>query len=161
MCRFEPGSGYQDAQRNPRKVALSRFSGISTFNALRAVGRFTVGKTAPIVPSLSPTFFPSSSRAHSIRAAGLLFLALGWRRARGAATHPLLMMRSPYPVSDVLVVLTKEPQDFHLAQTQQWYRIPTSTRLPACLRQGTTRFLAFYFPQAFKSSGTASATTRR
>ncbi|WP_035558086.1 endonuclease domain-containing protein [Hymenobacter sp. IS2118] len=59
-------------------------------------------------------------------------------------------MRSPYPVSDVLVVLAKEPGDFHIAQTQQWYRIPTSSRIPAALRQGTVRFLAFYFPQAFK-----------
>lgn len=59
-------------------------------------------------------------------------------------------MRSPYPVSDVLVVLMKEPGDFHLVQTQHWYRIPTSSRLPDCLRKNTARFLAFYFPQAFK-----------
>ena len=60
------------------------------------------------------------------------------------------MLRSPYPVSDVLIVLAKEPSDFYIAQTQQWYRIPTSTRLPPCFREGTVRFLAFYFPQAFK-----------
>jgi len=59
-------------------------------------------------------------------------------------------MRVHYPVSDVLIVLVKEPSDFYLVQTQQWYRIPTSTRLPNCLRQGTVRYLAFYFPQAFQ-----------
>lgn len=58
-------------------------------------------------------------------------------------------MLTPYPVSDVLIVLTKEPHDFYLAQTQRWYRIPVSTRLPVNLRQGQVRYLAFYFPKAF------------
>lgn len=59
-------------------------------------------------------------------------------------------MLSPYPASDVLVVLVKEPADFHLAQTQHWYRIPTSTRLPVNLRQRSVQTIAFYFPSAFQ-----------
>ena len=55
-----------------------------------------------------------------------------------------------YPDTDVLVVLAKDPNDFHLAQTQQWYRIPVSTRQPASLRQRQVRYLAFYFPKSFK-----------
>lgn len=58
-------------------------------------------------------------------------------------------MRGLYPISDVLVVLAKEPGDFYIAQTQQWYRIPTNSRIPAALCQGTVRFLAFYFPKSF------------
>jgi hypothetical protein len=37
---------------------------------------------------------------------------------------------SLYPAADVLLVLTKTPADFRLAQTEGWHRIPTSTRLP-------------------------------
>ncbi|WP_375418688.1 endonuclease domain-containing protein [uncultured Hymenobacter sp.] len=59
-------------------------------------------------------------------------------------------MPASYPVSDVLVVLVKEPADFLLAQTQHWYRIPTSTRLPVNLRERQAQIIAFYFPSAFK-----------
>ena len=59
-------------------------------------------------------------------------------------------MPTAYPAADVLVVLTKTPADFHLAQTEGWYRIPTSTRLPANLRDGQAKTIAFYFPAAFK-----------
>lgn len=53
--------------------------------------------------------------------------------------------------NDVLIVLTKEPKDFHIAQTQHWYRIPTATRTPSNLKDGTVRYIAFYFPKAFNA----------
>lgn len=59
-------------------------------------------------------------------------------------------MRKPYPICDVLVVLAKEPADFHLAQTQGWYRIPTSSRIPVTLQKRQARTIAFYFPKNFK-----------
>jgi very-short-patch-repair endonuclease len=59
-------------------------------------------------------------------------------------------MKKPYPPCDVLVALAKEPSDFYIAQTQQWYRIPTSSRLPVMLRAQTARIIAFYFPEKFK-----------
>ena len=59
-------------------------------------------------------------------------------------------MSIPYPAADVLLVLAKTPTDFHLAQTEGWYRIPTSTRLPVNLRDGQAKTIAFYFPAAFK-----------
>ncbi len=58
-------------------------------------------------------------------------------------------MKKPYPICDVLVVLAKTPADFHLAQTQGWYRIPTSSRIPVALQKRTARILAFYFPKNF------------
>lgn len=59
-------------------------------------------------------------------------------------------MRTPYAGCDVLVVLAKEPADFRIAQAQGWYRIPTSSRIPVVLQQRCVRFIAFYFPKAFK-----------
>ncbi|RZK27324.1 MAG: DUF559 domain-containing protein [Hymenobacter sp.] len=59
-------------------------------------------------------------------------------------------MKKPYAACDVLVVLAKEPADFHIAQTQGWYRIPTSSRIPVALQKREARFIAFYFPAAFK-----------
>lgn len=59
-------------------------------------------------------------------------------------------MKAPYPISDVLIVLVKEPNDFYIAQTQHWYRIPTSSRIPGNLRDRQARVIAFYFPSAFK-----------
>lgn len=52
-------------------------------------------------------------------------------------------------VNDVLVVLAKEPKDFQIAQSQFWYRIPTSSRIPTNLRDNSARYIAFYFPKAF------------
>ncbi|RYE89371.1 MAG: hypothetical protein EOO37_05155, partial [Cytophagaceae bacterium] len=59
-------------------------------------------------------------------------------------------MRQPYPICDVLVVLAKEPADFLIAQTQGWYRIPTSSRIPVTLQKRQARVIAFYFPEKFK-----------
>lgn len=51
--------------------------------------------------------------------------------------------------NDVLIVLVKEQKDFHIAKTQCWYRIPTTSRIPSNLRDGSVRYIAFYFPKAF------------
>lgn len=59
-------------------------------------------------------------------------------------------MKKLYPVCDALVVLAKEPNDFHVAQTQGWYRIPTSSRIPVTLQKKQARFIAFYFPKNFR-----------
>ncbi|SDY29799.1 endonuclease domain-containing protein [Hymenobacter psychrophilus] len=59
-------------------------------------------------------------------------------------------MTKPYAVCDVLIVLAKEPADFHLAQTQGWYRIPTNSRIPITLQKKQARIIAFYFPKVFK-----------
>ena len=55
-----------------------------------------------------------------------------------------------YPICDVLVVLAKTPADFRIAQTQGWYRIPTTSRIPVALQKREARIIAFYFPKNFK-----------
>lgn len=51
--------------------------------------------------------------------------------------------------NDVLIVLMKERKDFAIAQSQHWYRIPTTTRAPLNLKDRTVQYIAFYFPKAF------------
>lgn len=59
------------------------------------------------------------------------------------------MMQSSNTRNDVLIVLTKEQKDFYIAKTQRWLSYSTSSRIPLNLKDGTVRYIDFYFPKAF------------
>lgn len=54
-----------------------------------------------------------------------------------------------YPLNDTLVALFKDKNDYLIAQNQRWYRIPTTSRLPAMVQDGSIRYIAFYFKKSF------------
>lgn len=56
---------------------------------------------------------------------------------------------SKYPPNDTLVTLFKDKNDFLLARDEGWYRIPTSSRVPAMVEDGSLRYISFYFKKSF------------
>ncbi len=53
------------------------------------------------------------------------------------------------PPNDSLVALFKDKTDFLIARDQGWYRIPTSSRVPSMIEDGSIRYIAFYFKKIF------------
>ena len=53
------------------------------------------------------------------------------------------------PPNDTLVALFKDKADFLLARDEGWYRIPTSSRVPSMIEDGTLRYISFYFKKSF------------
>ena len=56
---------------------------------------------------------------------------------------------SKRPPNDTLVALFKDKTDFLLARDEGWYRIPTSSRVPAMVEDGSLRYISFYFKKSF------------
>lgn len=56
---------------------------------------------------------------------------------------------SKRPPNDSLVALFKDKADFLIARDQGWYRIPTSSRIPSIIEDGSIRYISFYFKKSF------------
>lgn len=53
------------------------------------------------------------------------------------------------PPNDTLVALFKDKTDYLITHDQGWYRIPTSSRVPATVKDGSLQYIAFYFKKLF------------
>lgn len=51
--------------------------------------------------------------------------------------------------NDTLVALFKDKTDFLIARDEGWYRIPTSSRVPAMVSEGAIQYISFYFKKSF------------
>lgn len=56
---------------------------------------------------------------------------------------------STRPPNDTLIAAFKDKQDYLYARDEGWYRIPTSSRVPDMVRDGTVRYISFYFKKVF------------
>ncbi|MCY7358599.1 MAG: hypothetical protein LH609_14300 [Rudanella sp.] len=49
--------------------------------------------------------------------------------------------------NDSLIALFKDKTDFLIARDQGWYRIPTSSRIPLIMEDGSIRFGGLHYAQ--------------
>ena len=56
---------------------------------------------------------------------------------------------SKRPPNDTLVALFKDKQDYLYARDEGWYRIPTSSRVPQLVHDGSLTHIAFYLKKIF------------
>lgn len=52
-------------------------------------------------------------------------------------------------VNDTIVALFKDKNDFLIARDENWYRIPARSRVPEILKDGTVKYISFYFKKEF------------